>query len=266
VKAIALAIGAHPDDIEFQMAGTLVLLKEAGFETHYLNLASGNCGSLEDDAKTTRARRGREARKAAALLGANFHPSLTNDLEIVYDLAILRRLAAIIREVKPSIVLTHPPQDYMEDHTAACRLAVTACFARGMPNFRTSPPRRAYPGDATLYHCMPHGLRDGLRRRIIPGAYVNTETAHSIKLDALAAHQSQQSWLQTSQGMNSCLREMENMSLELGRMSGKFKLAEGWRRHLHVGFSTEDSDPLAAALGKHYLLNRSYEKSLETRE
>ena len=41
---VAMAIGAHPDDIEFSMAGTLLLLKRAGFETHYFNIASGNCG------------------------------------------------------------------------------------------------------------------------------------------------------------------------------------------------------------------------------
>ena len=43
----AMAIGAHPDDIEFYMAGTLLLLKKAGYEIHYLNVASGNCGSTK---------------------------------------------------------------------------------------------------------------------------------------------------------------------------------------------------------------------------
>ncbi|MEY4004278.1 MAG: hypothetical protein RLZZ221_374 [Verrucomicrobiota bacterium] len=42
----AIAIAAHPDDIEFMMAGTLRLLREAGWRTHYLNLSSGSCGSL----------------------------------------------------------------------------------------------------------------------------------------------------------------------------------------------------------------------------
>lgn len=41
----AIAIGSHPDDIEFMMAGTLLLLKEAGSQIHYLNLSIGNCGS-----------------------------------------------------------------------------------------------------------------------------------------------------------------------------------------------------------------------------
>ena len=42
----AFAIAAHPDDIEFLMAGTLVLLRDAGYEIHYMNVANGACGSV----------------------------------------------------------------------------------------------------------------------------------------------------------------------------------------------------------------------------
>src|SRR3954471_7005373 len=110
---VAIAIGAHPDDIEFYIAGTLLLLKQAGYETHYLNLATGNCGSVEYDSPTARKIRKAEAQAAARILGAHFHPSVTDDLEIIYSLKLLRKVAAIIREVKPTIVLTHSPQDYM---------------------------------------------------------------------------------------------------------------------------------------------------------
>src|SRR6476660_5958931 len=103
-KKTAIAIGAHPDDIEFYMAGTLLLLKEAGYEIHYMNVASGNCGSKEYDSNMARKVRAAEGRAAAKVLGAEFHPSITDDLEIVYGLDLLRRLAAVIREVKPTIV------------------------------------------------------------------------------------------------------------------------------------------------------------------
>ncbi|EEF59115.1 PIG-L deacetylase family protein [Pedosphaera parvula] len=260
---VAIAIAAHPDDIEFQMAGTLMLLKQAGYETHYMNVSSGNCGSLEFDSKRTRVVRAGEGKQAAKILGAKFHPSLTDDLEIFYDLKMLRRLAAVIREVKPSIVLTHSPQDYMEDHMNTCRLAVTAAFTHGMPNFKTIPSRPIYNGDVTLYHCMPHGLRDGLRRRVWPGAYVNVASVQETKRNSLAAHKSQQGWLDASQGMNSYLLAMEEMSLELGKMSKKFKYAEGWRRHLHLGFAARDIDPLAEVLKSNYLINKAYEQALE---
>jgi hypothetical protein len=86
---------------------------------------------------------------------------------------------------------------------------------------------------------------------------------HKLKRDALAAHKSQQRWLDVSQGLNSYLLTMEDMSLEVGRMSKKFQHAEGWRRHLHFGFCSAEADPLREALGRNYLINKSYEESLE---
>src|ERR1700679_1036188 len=151
---VVLAIAAHPDDIEFMAAGTLLLLKQAGCETHYLNVANGSCGSVQYDARTARKVRAAEGPRAAGVLGARFHPSLVNDLEVFYDLKTLRRLAAVVREIKPEIVLTHGPQDYMEDHTNTCRLAVTASFTHGMPNFKTIPSRLPYDGEVVIYHWM----------------------------------------------------------------------------------------------------------------
>src|SRR6478736_4621779 len=50
----AFAVAAHPDDIEFYMAGTLLLLKQAGFEIHYMTLSNGSCGSLVHNAAKMR--------------------------------------------------------------------------------------------------------------------------------------------------------------------------------------------------------------------
>jgi len=261
---VAIAIGAHPDDIEFCMAGTLLMLRQAGYLIHYLNRASGNCGSVQYNGAMTRSIRNTEARAAASILGANFHPSLTEDLEIIYNLGLLRALASVIREVKPRIVLTHSPQDYMEDHMNTCRLAVSAAFTRGMPNFKTVPPRPTADYEVTVYHALPHGLCDQLRRPIIPGAFANTTAVHTTQLKALEAHKSQQNWLDVSQRLNSYLLAMEDMSLAVGRLSKKFKHAEGWRRHLHLGYCSPEADPLAEALGKNYLVNKAYERSLQT--
>lgn len=258
----AIAIAAHPDDIELMMAGTLLLLKEAGYEIHYLNLAWGNCGSLEYDAATTRRVRLQEAKKAAEILGAHFHEPFCNDMEIMYDLETLRRLSAIIREVKPTIVLTHSPTDYMEDHTNTCRLAVSAAFTRTMPNFQSIPFRQTESYDCTVYHSLPHSLTDSLRRRIMAGAFVNTTSVHAAKMGALKAHQSQQNWLDVSQKLNSYLQTMEDNSLAIGRLSNSFKYAEGWRRHLHHGFCGPNTDPLQD-LGTDYIINEEYERDLE---
>jgi len=249
-EPVAIAIAAHPDDIEFMMAGTLLLLKNAGWRTHYLNLSRGNCGSVSNDAETVSAIRLEEAEKAAEILGARFHSPFSNDLEILYDLNHLRRLASIIREVGPNIVLTHSPADYMEDHTNTSRLAVSATFTRGMTNFQVDPQRSPSSCEVTIYHGMPHGLCDELRRPVTPDVFVNTTSMFETKHQALAAHRSQKEWLDVSQGMDSYLKTMEEMSLELGRMSGHFCHAEGWRRHSHFGFSETEIDPLSEALGQ----------------
>lgn len=244
------------------MAGTLLMLRHAGWTTHYLNVANGSCGSRHyPRAKLIRIRRA-EARTAARRLDARWHESYVRDLEILYETRTLRRLAGTLREIRPSIILTHSPQDYMEDHMNTCRLVVTAAFSLGMPNFRTTPARGAVEGSVTVYHAMPHGLRDGLRRRIRPGSFVNTTAVHESKLAALAEHKSQQDWLDASQGMNSYLKAMDSMSREVGRLSGKFHHAEGWRRHSHLGFSAEDHDPLVEALGPDYVVDRRYELEL----
>ena len=70
----ALAIAAHPDDIEFVMAGTLLLLQRAGWEIHYLNVANGNMGSLTiPPVKLAQTRRD-EARTASQDSGRNLAP------------------------------------------------------------------------------------------------------------------------------------------------------------------------------------------------
>lgn len=259
----ALAIAAHPDDIEFLMAGTLLLLGEAGWELHYLNLASGNCGSMVNPPAQTRAIRRREARAAAKRLGARWHPPFVDDAEIFYEDRLLRRVAAVVREVQPTIVLTHSPQDYMEDHMNASRVAVTAAFVRGMPNYRTVPARKATDQPVTVYHALPHGLCDGLRRRLVPGAFVNTTSVQAAKRAALACHRSQKDWLDATQGMDSYLDAMDDMARAVGRMSRRFEFAEGWRRHSHLGFCAEADDPLREALGAAYAVNRAYERALE---
>ena len=256
-KPTAIAIGAHPDDIEFYMAGTLVLLRRAGWEIHYLNIANGCCGSQRyGPGELARIRLG-EAKRAAKGLGAHFHPPLCNDMEILYDLKLVRRVAAIIREVRPGIVLTHPPVDYMEDHTNTCRLVVTAAFTHAMPNFRSIPPRTTADYDLTIYHCIPHSMQDPLRRRVTPEIFVNTTSVQEVKRAALAQHQSQHAWLEASQGVNSFIAKADADARLVGRLSKKFKFAEGWWRHLHFGYSTNEVDPLRQALGKDCFVNQA---------
>lgn len=242
------AIAAHPDDIEFLMSGTVMLLGDVGYQIHYMNVANGSCGSMEHDARTiARIRRG-EAKAAAESIGAVFHESICADLDILYDKPLLARVASVMREVAPEILLTHSPSDYMEDHMNACRLAVTAAFSRGMPNYPVEPHRTPIEQKVTVYHAQPYGNRDPLRQVVTPDFYVDTTSVVDRKVEMLAHHKSQKEWLDASQGVDSYLQALRELDEEVGSMSGVFKCAEGWRRHLHLGFCDKDDDPLRDAL------------------
>lgn len=258
----ALAVFAHPDDIEFCAAGTLLLLAEQGWSIHYLNISSGDLGSFDHDRKATQEIRRNEGKEAARIIGAIYHESFCHDLQIFYNADNIRKVAAIVRECQASIVLTHSPVDYMADHEIASQLAVTAAFSRGMPNFVSDPPITAVDNEVAIYHAMPHGMRDPLRKRIKAGLYIDTASTQDRKREALAAHKSQKAWLDRTQGMDSYLKEMDRFAEQVGRLSGKFRYAEGWRRRLHLGFSSKENDPLFEALSEHAYLDADYEASL----
>ena len=244
----AMAIAAHPDDIEFLMAGTLMLLRDVGYQIHYLNIASGCCGSMTLLREEIAAVRRLEARAACAAIGAVHHESLCGDLEIFYDKPLLAKVASVVREVAPEILLTHSPSDYMEDHMNACRLAVTAAFTRGMPNFPVDPDRAIVKQKVTVYHAQPYGNRDPLRQLVWPEWFVDTSSVIEQKVQMLACHASQKEWLDQTQGVDSYLQALRDADRERGEMSGVYTYAEGWRRHLHAGFCDPDDDPLAVAL------------------
>jgi len=245
----AFAIVAHPDDIEFCMAGTLIRLKEeAGYEIHMMNIANGSCGSLDVPAEEIAAVRTEEARASANLIGAVYHPPLVNDVDILYEKPLLAKIGAVMRDVSPDILLLHSPQDYMEDHMNSCRLALTAAFCRGMPNFPTAPPRNAVEHSVAVYHAQPHGNLDPLGHGVVPELFIDVSKVLRTKQAMLECHRSQKEWLDKSQGMNSYVETMQNLSREVGEMSEIFTYAEGFRRHLHIGYCDQGADPLGSAL------------------
>jgi len=258
-----LAVGAHPDDIEFMMAGTLLLLKEAGRQIHYMNLCDGCCGTVTEDSQTIVARRKKEAQDACHLMGAHFHQSIASDLQLYHTTETVAKVVSVIRRVCPSILLLLSPQDYMEDHMNSCRIGVTAAFARGMRNFPCDPPVSPIHQDLAVYHALPYGLRDALRRRIRPGQYVNIASVLTMKRRILACHVSQKEWLDRSQGLDAYLDTMEDMARQVGVMSGRFEVAEGWRRHSNLGFSAADDDLMSTELGANCIIDAEYETLTE---
>ncbi len=245
------AVHSHPDDIEFVMAGTLFLLRDKGWDIHYMNIANGCYGTAEyGKDEITRIRR-EESLRATEVLGATYHESICDDMGVLYTDEYLRKMTAVVREVKPDVMLVASPEDYMEDHMNACRIALGGAFIRAMPNYVSDPPRDAIESDVTIYHAMPHGLTDWLRNPITPDFYVDVSAVVDQKAEMLACHLSQKDWLDRTQGMGSYIETMKELNKRAGQNSGSYSYAEGWRRHLHLGYSRTEMTPLEDALAGH---------------
>jgi len=262
-KLTVLAAGAHPDDIEFGMAGTLLLLKDAGATIHMWNVANGCCGTATHEKDEIIRIRWAESQASAAVAGATMHPPITDDLAVFYEPALVAKAAAVVRQVKPNIMLIASLEDYMEDHMNAGRILVTAAFVRAMRNFECIPPTPTWEGETVLYHAMPAGLHTGMRKLVHPELFVDVTPKIPTKREMLAKHRSQKEWLDLSQGMDAYLKAMEDMSRRVGEMSGRFACAEGWRRHSHLGYGRPDHDPLPQLLKNKSWVDPEYRRSLE---
>src|SRR5207237_6368130 len=132
---IVLSILAHPDDAEFLCAGTLIrLVREHGWQAHLASMTPGDCGSAELPPEEISRIRRNEGAKAAALIGATYHCLEERDLVIFYNERALERVTRLLRAVRPRIVLTHSPADYMLDHEVTSTLARAAAFGAPVPN------------------------------------------------------------------------------------------------------------------------------------
>ncbi len=244
----ALAMAAHPDDIEFMMSGTLLLLKAAGAEIHICNLANGCYGSETMSATETASVRQKEALAAAQLADAQWHPPLFDDLGIFYDAPSLAKVTAVIRRIQPDIILTLALRDYMEDHCLSARLTCSAAFNRGAPGYISDPPEASFNKPVAIYHTLPHSLMDMERRRTVPDFVVDVGCMMETKRVMLEQHASQKEWLDATQGMSSYIEIMVDRARQIGSLCGNCEFAEGWTRHNHTGYCSEVFDPLREIL------------------
>lgn len=221
------AIHAHPDDLEFQCAGTLALLKQRGCEILMATMTAGDLGSAElEPAEISRIRRG-EAAKSAELLGAEYQCLEFSDLSICFDNESRHRVAEAIRRATPDLVITAPPMDYMSDHEMTCRLVRDACFNASVPNYSTrqwdpAPPLKTIPH---LYYVDPIEGVDYFGQPIEPGFVVDISSTFDLKQKMLACHDSQRAWLRQQHGIDeyleSCRRWSETRGREINAVYGE---------------------------------------------
>jgi len=227
-----LAIHAHPDDIEFQCAGTLAILKQKGCEIVMATMTAGDLGSaeLEPDAIAT-IRRG-EAQRAAQLLGAEYMCLEFNDLAIQVDNDGRRRVTECLRRARPDIVITAPPVDYMADHEVTSRLVRDACFSASVPFYKTeqSDPSPSTERIPHLYYVDPIEGVDWFGQSVPYDFIVDISDTFDLKMEMLACHDSQRAWLRRQHGIDEYLEGCRRWSEQRGKLINAAH-GEAFRQH-----------------------------------
>lgn len=189
VPSSALAVGAHPDDVEFGCGATLAKWAAAGCVVHHLVCTDGSKGTWDPraDLEALVARRREEQREAARRLAGENAGEVrflgAVDGELTSDLVTRGRVAEVIRELRPEVVLGHDPWRRYRlhpDHRRAGELVCDGVVAARDPHF--------YPEQGL----EPHRPARLLLWEADEPRHVEDVTGFvHVKLHALTAHESQ---------------------------------------------------------------------------
>jgi N-acetylglucosamine malate deacetylase 1 len=133
MKLDALAIGAHPDDIELSVSGTLIKLAELGYRVGVVDMVRGELGS-----RGTPAIRAREAKASAEIMGLSVRENLKLKDGAIFDTPEARlRVVRVLRKYRPELVFTHYWDDRHPDHIYTSRIVAQACYLSGLAKINT---------------------------------------------------------------------------------------------------------------------------------
>ena len=172
-----LAFGAHPDDAEIGCGATLALSADRGLRVAVVDLTAG-----ERATRGTVSSRAEEAERAAAILGLCQRRCLglpDGDVGGAGE-AGRQAVVAVLRDLRPTVVLSPFPADRHPDHAAAARLVEEACFWAGVGEKDGNAPHRP----RQLYHYMIH-------HAFQPSLVVDASPGWSRKIEAVQAYVSQ---------------------------------------------------------------------------
>jgi LmbE family N-acetylglucosaminyl deacetylase len=188
----ALVVVAHPDDIDFGMAGTIAILTRAGAEVSYCLVTSGEAGPPDDaDRDELRTRREAEQRSAASVVGVHDVRFLGYpDGRVEYGLALRRDLSRVIRDVRPDLVIAQSSDRLWDrmyfshpDHLAVGAATASAVY----PDARNRWSHTELLDEGFEPHTVGRMWVSGLE----PNLFVDITDVIDLKLQALLAHHSQ---------------------------------------------------------------------------
>lgn len=184
-----LAIGAHPDDVETSCGGTLAKYAKLGHKVFTATATNGNVGSATLSMEEIARVRKEEARRAAAVIGAEY-VCLDYDDEMFFE-DKTARLAFIdlVRYCKADIILTHNPEDYNPDHELTSKMVNDIAVMIPIEKIKTK--NKPYDKIPTIAYFEPvNGLG------FIPTEYVDITETFEQKMAMCLEHKSQISWMQ----------------------------------------------------------------------
>lgn len=193
-----LAIGAHPDDIEFRMAGTLLKMKKRGDEIFLCIATNGNIGSYQKSKDEIAAMRKKEAQAAADFMGAELI-WLDEPDEFLFDNEQTRlKFIEAVRYARPDVMFTHPPyMDYNQDHDITGYLAFQARVLATVKLIETKSP--VIDHLPAMFYCTPHGMND----KYSPQYFVDITDTFDDKMKMFLCHASQQGdWCRDAFGVD----------------------------------------------------------------
>lgn len=247
-----LGIFAHPDDAEIMCAGTLALLAKCGMEIHIATMTGGDKGSATLSSDEISRIRKTEGMHSASVLDGSYHCLGFRDIYLFYNSETINRTVELIRAVKPLIVFTASPSDYMADHEITSSIVRTACFCAGIRNMEAEGIPIEYTPH--LYYTDAMDGKDILGRRIDPDFYIDISSGMDIKEQMLASHKSQREWLLKHHKMDEYILSMKRFC-EIRGSEVNTKYAEGFRQHLGHGYP---HDNILEKLLPEYLIKPKY--------
>jgi len=132
MKLDILAFGAHPDDVEISVGGTLISEARQGKNVGLIDLTRGEMGT-----RGTVEIRNQEAEEARKIIGAVVRENLDMpDAFLETNAENLEKVIRVIRKYQPDIVITNAPSDRHPDHGHAASLVVEACFKAGLRKYQ----------------------------------------------------------------------------------------------------------------------------------
>ncbi|MDX9974279.1 MAG: PIG-L family deacetylase [FCB group bacterium] len=190
-----MAFSPHPDDIELQCAGTLAKYVSQGHTVAIVVMTRGDVGSPTLTREEIAAVREQEARKSAAIIGAEFF-WMGYDDEFLYDSPDVRRhVIDVIRQFRPDIVLCpDKDNDYHPDHTRTGQLVWDTHVMVTVPLIPTEHPPCEKIHEIWYYDCA-----GGVNFQ--PEIYVDITEQWETKLAMVNCHESQNDWLVSQYGL-----------------------------------------------------------------